>query len=303
MRLHCAFTVDVEDWFHILDSSVVPGIEQWPHLEKRFHIGLERILVLLDKHSIKATFFWLGWMAEKYPDLVIKCLAAGHEIASHGYAHVLAYDVGPDRFYKDLVRGKQVLEDVINHEVCGFRAAGFSTKDNTRWTFDKIAEAGFTYDSSVFPAGRGHGGMGSSPLAPYRLYTEHGELVEIPQSMIEIMGKRFSLFGGGYLRLAPWPLIRWGVRRLHRQGRPLIVYVHPREVDPEHPRLPLNPVRRFKSYVNLMSTLPKLEIICRDYLFCTMKQLAAGLEDKKAVGTLCRHKGAKAPGTRHQAIG
>lgn len=229
---------------------------------------------MFDSFSVKVTFFWLGWVAERHKELVCNCFEAGHEIASHGYGHVLAYEVGRKAFGEDIRRGKAVLEDITGREVLGFRAAGFGTKDDTKWTFDEIRVAGYIYDSSVFPASRGHGGMMQSQLGPYVINTEAGNLVELPPSMIEVFSKRISFFGGGYLRLAPKPLIKWGIEKLRKSGRPLIVYVHPREIDPDHPRLPLNLMRRFKCYVNLKSTMPKLSWLCRNYQFITMQELA-----------------------------
>ena len=270
----CSITVDIEDWFHLLNTPAAPTIETWAEQERRVHISIARLLELLDKYNVKATMFWLGWIAERNKSLVRKCLKADHEIASHGYGHVLAYEVGRKAFGEDIRRGKAVLEDITGREVLGFRAAGFSTKDDTKWTFDEIRAAGHTYDSSVFPASRGHGGMMRSQLGTYVINTEVGNLVELPQSMIEVFSKRISFFGGGYLRLAPKPLIKWGIEKLHKSGRPLIVYVHPREIDPDHPRLPLNLIRRFKCYVNLKSTMPKLRWLCRNYQFITMQELA-----------------------------
>jgi polysaccharide deacetylase family protein (PEP-CTERM system associated) len=268
------FTIDVEDWFHILDTPAAPTIDQWASMKPRVDIGLNRMLDLLDKYSVKATMFWLGWMAEQHPALIRRCADAGHEIASHGYGHVLAYEVGPDRFLDDISRGKAVLQDITGRDIAGFRAAGFSTTEDTDWTFEKISQAGYAYDSSVFPANRGHGGKQNSRLEPSIIETPTGKLVELPQSMIEVAGKRVSLFGGGYLRLAPKWLIRSGVKRLHRAGRPLILYVHPREADPDHPRLPIGFKRSFKSYINLKTTLPKLEMLCRDLTFVTMQEVS-----------------------------
>lgn len=268
-------SVDVEDWFHILDSSAAPGIKRWSSLESRVERNLEQMLALLDSFSVKGTFFWLGWVAERHKGLVRKCQKAGHEIASHGYGHVLAYEVGRKDFGRDIRRGKAILEDIIGKEVLGFRAAGFSTIDDANWTFEEIRAAGYAYDSSVFPTCRGHGGMLRSLLGPHIIKTESGDLVEFPQSMIEIFGKRISFFGGGYLRLTPKPLIKWGIRKLHKTGQPLIVYVHPREIDPDHPRLSLNLKRRFKCYVNLKSTMPKLQWLCKNYDFVPMQRLVA----------------------------
>jgi len=272
--IESCFTIDVEDWFHILDTPAAPMVDDWAALETRVDQSVNRLLELLDKYSVKATMFWLGWVAERNTQLLQKCADAGHEIASHGYGHVLAYEVGPEEFMKDIDKGKKLLEDIIGHEVKGFRAAGFSTKDDTSWAFEKIVEAGYFYDSSVFPASRGHGGMQKSGLAPSVIGTPAGNLIEIPQSMIEILGKRISLFGGGYLRLAPEWMIGRGVERLHAAGRPLLIYVHPREIDPLHPRLAIGFVRSFKSYVNLKTTFPKLEMLCGKHKFVRMVEIA-----------------------------
>jgi len=264
-------TIDVEEWFHILDDPAVPGFDVWAGLESRLQRNMELLLSLLDKYKVKATMFWLGWAAEKHPALLRRCAAAGHEIASHGYAHVLAYESGHEKFSEDIRHGKKVLENITGMEVVGFRTAGFGTTADTPWLFEEIRGAGFVYDSSVFPAKRGHGGMVDFNRAPHKIDTPDGPLLEIPQSVVEVFGRRVSFFGGGYLRLAPIPLIQWGIGKLQESGLPLVVYVHPREVDPEHPRLPLRPHRQFKSYVNLRSTVPKLRWLCKNYNFQLMK--------------------------------
>lgn len=273
MHNHNILTIDVEDWFHILDTPKAPPPEQWADMPLRAQKGIEKLLVMLAERNTRATFFWLGWMAERFPRLVRQCLKAGHEIGSHGYLHVLAYEVGRDRFFADIQKGKSVLEDLVGQPVLGFRAPGFGITARTPWAFDVIKEAGYEYDSSVFPASRGHGGMGESPVGPYLIHTEYGFLPEIPMSVIDILGKRMSLFGGGYLRLAPRQIIRWGISKLRKTNQPLVVYLHPREVDPYHPRLPLSPLRRFKSYVNLRATMPKLNWLCSSYSFSTMREL------------------------------
>lgn len=267
-------TIDVEDWYHILGSPCVPPMEEWASQECRIERNVSRLLELLESHNVRATCFWLGWVAERHKGLLRKCQQAGHEIGSHGYGHVLAWQVGHGSFREDVARANAVLEDITGQAVSGFRAAGFGVTDETRWVFEVIKEVGHEYDASVFPAARGHGGMTQSPLGPYVIETQAGPLPEVPMSAVEVLGRRFCLFGGGYLRLAPRWLIRWGINRLHAAGQPLIVYAHPREVDPDHPRLPLPLMRRFKCYVNLKSTVPKLEWLCREYKFCTMRELA-----------------------------
>jgi len=269
----CAFTVDVEDWFHILDSDVVPQFAQWPLLESRIEQNIEKLLGLLETFAVKGTFFWLGWVAERHKSLLRQCRNAGHEIASHGYAHLLAYKVGEKAFRHDISKAKALLEDITGEPVVGFRAPGFGITREATWAFDVIKEAGYQYDSSVFPASRGHGGISDSPISPYFIETQSGHLLEVPTSTIELLGHRLSMFGGGYLRLANKRIIQWGISRLQAAGQPLIVYIHPREIDPYHPRLPLTLRRRFKCYVRLNSMMSKLEWLCRNYSFCTMLEM------------------------------
>ena len=266
-------TIDVEEWFHILDDPAVPEFSNWARLESRLPKNMERILSILDQHNIKTTMFWLGWTAERHPDIVRRCAAEGHEIASHGYAHVLPYVAGRKLFREDARRGKKVLEDITGLKVSGFRAAGFGITENTNWLFDEVKDAGYDYDSSVFPAKRGHGGVVDFRVEPHKILTSSGELFEIPQSIVQVFGRRLSFFGGGYLRLAPKILIKWGISRLKKEGRPVVIYLHPREVDPRHPRLPLLFHRKFKSYVNLHSTVPKLDWLCSNYKFHLMRDV------------------------------
>lgn len=268
-----SFTIDVEDWFHILDCDAAPPMERWPGLEVRVEKNTTQILDILASYGIKATFFWLGWVAERHKHLVRRCLNEGHEIASHGYGHLLAYKVGPKIFQQDITRAKSVLENIIGAPVKGFRAPGFGIKKNNGWAFDIIQESGYEYDSSVFPCTREHGGIVDSPLEIHFIETQNGPLPEIPMSAVEIFGRRIHLFGGGYLRLASKSLIRWGIKKVHAQGRPLVVYIHPREIDLHQPRLPLSLQRRFKCYVNLKSTIVKLRWLCQHYSFSTMAEM------------------------------
>ena len=275
---NCFMTIDVEEWFNILD---VPGeipFEKWGERENRLVPNLEKLLELLRKYNVKATCFWLGFFAEKYPDLVRLCAEEGHEIASHGYAHILAFKSGREKFREDITKAKDILEHIIQKPVLGFRAAGFSTTDDSTWVFDEIRQAGYVYDSSVFPASRDNGGMTSAPLGIYTIKTAAGDLMEIPQSMIPILGHRTNMFGGGYLRLFPYPMIKWGISKLQNENLPLVVYVHPREIDPDHPRLEMSARRRFKSYVNLKTTYRKLSQLCMNFKFQTMASVLKGKE-------------------------
>lgn len=268
-----ALTIDVEDWFHILDSDSVPAIDNWAGLPSYVEGNTARVLDLLSAANVKATFFWLGWIAERHKSLVRRCAQEGHEIASHGYAHLLPWKVGEGRFCADIIRAKEVIEDISGKEVMGFRAAGFGITEAEPWAFDAIRKAGYLYDASVFPGHHGHGGLAAAPLIPNFIETKYGSLFEIPVSIVELLGRRASLFGGGYLRLAPQAMIKWGAARLQAEGRPLVVYVHPRDFDPDQPRLSLPLVRRFKCYVNLHTTFRKLKWLCQNYHFGTMRSL------------------------------
>ena len=266
-------SVDVEEWFNILDIPGEIPFEKWGEQENRLGRNLEKILEILRKYNVKATCFWLGYFAEKYPELVRTCAAEGHEIASHGYAHIMAYKALRKDFREDITRAKGILENIIQKPVLGFRAAGFSTIGTSSWVMDEIRGAGYVYDSSIFPGNRTTGGSASSTLGIHTLHTRAGDLLEIPQSMVSMFGQRFCMFGGGYLRLFPYPLIKLGIRQLDKRNLPLVVYVHPREMDPDHPRLRMSMLRRFKSYVNLKTVPSKLTHLFTEYHFLPMNAI------------------------------
>lgn len=269
----CVFSVDVEDWFHILDLPTTPDIAEWEALPSRVERNFERLLELFERKGVHVTCFFLGWVAKKFPSLVKKAARHGHEIASHGYAHRLVYQLRPEAFYEDAVRSKKILEDIAGRAVWGYRSAGFSVTHDTGWFFDKLIEAGYVYDSSVFPATRGHGGMADEQRAPFWIEGNAGRLFEFPLSVAEVMGKPMCFFGGGYLRLFPYRVISRMANRVLNEGRPVIFYVHPREIDPEHPRLAMNWKRRFKSYVNLDSTMPKIERLMQEFSITSFEGL------------------------------
>jgi polysaccharide deacetylase family protein (PEP-CTERM system associated) len=248
-------SVDVEDWFHILDVASEPPLETWHTLETRVEKNFRRLLELFEQHHAHATCFFLGWVGERFPHLVREAVRGGHEIASHGYAHKLVYQTTREEFHADALRARQLLEDIAGSPVAGYRSAGFSVTENTMWFFDALVEAGYQYDSSVFPAARSHGGMPTARREPH--YIVPG-LMEFPMTVTGLLGQPLCFFGGGYLRIFPYTLIRRMARRVLAEGRPVIYYIHPREIDPAHPRLPMSAARRFKSYVNLPSTEGKL---------------------------------------------
>ncbi|MET0499013.1 MAG: XrtA system polysaccharide deacetylase [Steroidobacteraceae bacterium] len=268
-------SVDVEDWFHILDLPQTPDVSKWVQLPSCVEKNFLSMLDLFSRTQTRVTCFFLGWVAERFPHLVREAAARGHEIACHGYSHQLAYSMTPDEFYQDIVKGKAIIEQALGAPVSGYRCPGFSATTATPWFFDKVAEAGFTYDSSVFPASRGHGGLADAQLAPYIIETKSGPLMEFPISVARLLGRRICCFGGGYLRLSPYVIIRSLGRRISNEHRPIVFYVHPREIDTEQPRLPMSMKRRFQSYVNIRGTRRKLERIAVDFDLSTFSDYVA----------------------------
>lgn len=275
-------SIDVEDWFHLLELESTPDITEWGKLESRVETTFRQLLDEFDKTEVKATCFFLGWVAEQYPALVREAFSRGHEIASHGYAHQLVYTQTKEQFSSDIRRSKALLEDIIGVSVSGYRAPGFSITQQSLWAFDEIAHAGFKYDSSVFPAVRQHGGIRDANIAPYWIETASGPLLELPMSILPLLGQRIFVFGGGYLRLTPFKIIEWLGRSVNQSGRPVIYYLHPREIDPGHPRLSMGAVRKFKSYVNLKSTMPKLRRLLRSQQLVPFRDWLSGNEISRA---------------------
>jgi polysaccharide deacetylase family protein (PEP-CTERM system associated) len=276
MAMTCIFTVDVEDWFHILDVPSAPPLSQWDSLPSRVEKNFMKLLDIFSEHNAQVTCFFLGWIAEKFPHLVREAAQRGHEVASHGYAHRLVYEMTPEEFLDDAKHSKDVVEQAGGQHVLGYRSSGFSVTEQTPWFFSKLVEAGYTYDSSVFPAPRGHGGLNGSPLAPYVIRTPHGSLTEFPITVSRVLGKPVCFFGGGYLRLFPYFVIKYMAEQVTQEGRPVIFYIHPREIDPEHPRLPMGWARRFRSYINLESTDPKIRGLMKEFLITNFRDFLCG---------------------------
>jgi polysaccharide deacetylase family protein (PEP-CTERM system associated) len=266
------FSVDVEDWFHILDVKAAPSISEWDELPSRVEKNFMQLLDMFSEKQAHVTCFFLGWVAQRFPHLVREAQQRGHEIASHGYAHRLVYEMSEQEFLEDSTRSRRVLEDITAGPVRGYRSAGFSVTDDTPWYFNALAQAGYTYDSSVFPAPRGHGGLDTGRLSPYVVPTDYGDIIEFPITVARVLGKPVCFFGGGYLRLFPYSLIKRMGARVQGEGRPIIFYIHPREIDPHHPRIPMNAKRTFKSYFNLKTTEPKVNKILSDHSLTTFQQ-------------------------------
>jgi polysaccharide deacetylase family protein (PEP-CTERM system associated) len=272
-------SVDVEDWFHILDLDSVPSLDTWSSLPSRVEYNFNRILDLLIDHDTTATMFFLGWVAERFPQLVRAARACGHEIASHSYSHRLVYSMTPDEFIEDTRRARALLQDISGDPVRGYRAPGFSVTAKTPWFFQCLGEVGHTYDCSIFPARRRHGGLVTAERAPHvacRPIEAGRPLIEIPASVAPVLGQRICFFGGGYLRLFPTWLIRTMAERVFAEGMPVMFYVHPRDIDPEQPRLSMSPWRWFQCYANLDTTYAKLEDLLRTFPFVSVEKYLAG---------------------------
>jgi polysaccharide deacetylase family protein (PEP-CTERM system associated) len=252
------FSIDVEDWFHLLDNSSAPEYDRWAGLESRVRHNTETLLAELATRQVRCTFFVLGWIAEQYPELVADIARAGHEIASHGYSHTLIYTQTPEEFRDDLRRANDAIVSACGTRPRGFRAPGFSIKEENLWAFDVLREEGFSYDSSSFPAIRSHGGLpGTTPLPTV---LENG-LIEFPISTFDLRVARCGYLGGGYLRLLPKRLVLTWAASQARAGIPLILYLHPRDIDPDQPRLDLPPHTYLRTYVGLSGCLGKVRAL------------------------------------------
>jgi polysaccharide deacetylase family protein (PEP-CTERM system associated) len=267
------FSVDVEDWFHILDVPSAPVLSEWAGMPSHVERNFRKLLDIFSDCNVQVTCFFLGWVGERFPHLVKEAAARGHEIASHGYGHQLVFNQTRDQFHDDVRRARLLLEDIAGTPVIGYRAPGFSTTEETPWFFDALVGAGYLYDSSVFPAVRGHGGIRDGRREPHRL--DQAGLAEFPISVADMMGKRVCFFGGGYLRLFPYWLIRKKAHEVLGEGRPVVFYIHPREIDPTHPRLPMSRKRTFKSYVNLDTTEWKVRQVLKDFPVSTFQNVIA----------------------------
>src|SRR5579864_6820075 len=263
------FSVDVEDWFHILDIPSAPALPEWAGMPSRVERNFTKLLDIFSEHKVQVTCFFLGWIAERFPHLVKEAVARGHEVASHGYGHRLVYQQTRDEFHEDVRRARLLLEDVAGVPVNGYRAPGFSTTTETPWFFEALAEAGYQYDSSVFPAPRGHGGIRDGKRAPYQA---DAGILELPITVADFAGRPMCFFGGGYLRLFPYALIRKKAQEVLAEGRPVVFYIHPREIDPKHPRLPMKSTRKFKCYINLAGTEAKVRRVLQDFPVTTFQQ-------------------------------
>lgn len=275
----CAMTVDVEDYFHV--SALANSIDrsQWDNCELRVVGNTERLLRLFDDAGLKATFFVLGWVAERVPSLVRSIFKEGHEVACHGYSHRLVYVQSPEEFKQETRRAKCLIEDIIQHPVEGYRAASYSIIRSSSWAIETLIEEGFKYDSSIFPVRHDRYGVPDSPLVPYTIVTTDCEkIVEFPLSTLKFFGLSLPVAGGGYFRLYPYLVTKFAFSRLARNGRPGIFYLHPWEIDPEQPRFNASVLSKFRHYNNLEKCEGRLRRLIDDFSFFTVKEVISGLE-------------------------
>lgn len=254
------FTIDVEDYYHIIGVSGTPPVKSWDNIPSRVDKGLRALFELLDRHQTKATLFFLGYVARRHPELVREALSLGHELASHGMYHREVRLQEQDEFYLDATESKKLLEDIGGVEVIGWRSAGFSINRSTPWFFEKLIEAGYKYDSSIVPNRMSHNSLLNAEPAPFPIHTDNGKILEFPIGVADLPGSKISMFGGGYLRFFPKGLIKQ-MAEATLAKRPLLIYIHPRELDPRHPRIEMNALRKFKSYINMSSVPDKLDTL------------------------------------------
>jgi polysaccharide deacetylase family protein (PEP-CTERM system associated) len=270
MSVPNAMTCDLEDYFQVQNLEDIVSRDDWASMDSRLAHSTDSVLELFAEAGVTATFFVLGWNAERHPDVVRRVAAAGHEIASHGYGHGLIYEQSREEFREDVCRAKALLEDLCGQPVLGYRAPTFSIVERSRWAIDVLAEAGYRYDSSIFPIRHDRYGIPSAPRFLHEVEGQDGgRLVELPPTTARLLGCNLPVAGGGYLRLFPVRLLGAALRRVHRQGYPVIVYFHPWELDPGQPRLPVRGLRRFRHYVNLGRTADKLRYLMRRLPFTT----------------------------------
>jgi polysaccharide deacetylase family protein (PEP-CTERM system associated) len=269
-----AMTIDVEDYFQV--SAFAPYIprDSWPTRECRVEANMDRILGILGDSKVSATFFALGWIAERYPAMIKRIVAGGHELASHGYGHLRASDQNLAEFTDDITRSKAVLEEIGGQAVLGYRAPSFSIGSRNLWALDALYAAGYRYSSSIYPIQHDHYGMPNAPRFAFYPSGKHG-LLEVPITTVRLLQRNLPAGGGGYFRLMPYSLSRWMMQRVNRVDRQSsIFYFHPWELDPLQPRPPgLNMKTRFRHYVNLGRMENRIKALTRDFAWERMDRL------------------------------
>jgi polysaccharide deacetylase family protein (PEP-CTERM system associated) len=269
-----AMTVDVEDYFHVSAFQDNVARSDWERMESRVVRNTEQLLEIFDSHRVRATFFVLGWVADRYPALVKRIAAAGHEVASHGHGHRLIYEQTPEQFRDDLRRSRDSIASAAGISVQGYRAPSFSITPRSLWALDIIREEGFVYDASVFPIRHDRYGLPSSPRHFYTMERSAGTLWECPGSTVRLAGVNLPVGGGGYFRLLPYWWTKWGISRVNgAEGRAAVFYLHPWEIDPDQPRLPGSALSKYRHYTNLDRTESRLRRLLSEFQFAPLGEL------------------------------
>lgn len=273
-----AMTVDVEDYFHVAAFAKSIDRSKWDDMEYRVEASTRRLLDLFAARSIHATFFVLGWVARRSPDLIREIYRAGHEVASHGMSHKLIYNQTPAEFSAETYESKALLEDITGAPILGYRASTYSITKRSLWALDVLHEAGFSYDSSIFPIKHDLYGMPDAVQTPSRIVTPRGaSILEFPMSVAPMFGGRLPVSGGGYFRLLPYWLTRAGLNKLNGQlNRPFIFYLHPWEIDSEQPRVPTGLKSRFRHYTNLSKCEFRLKRLIGEFRFGRVRDVLTG---------------------------
>jgi polysaccharide deacetylase family protein (PEP-CTERM system associated) len=270
-----ALTIDVEDYFQV--SAFAPYIQRsaWESMPCRVEQNIDRILALLSDTNVKATFFTLGWIAERYPELVRRVAQSGHELASHGFSHQRATDQGRDEFLADIRLAKAILEDISGHAVNGYRAPSFSVGPSNPWASECIGEAGYRYSSSVYPIRHDHYGV---PDAPRFAHESSAGVLELPVATVRMFRANWPAGGGGYFRLLPYTISRWSIRHINNvDGKPAMFYFHPWELDPDQPRVQGPGAKsRFRHYLNLKRTEPRMRRLLADFCWDRVDRVFLG---------------------------
>jgi polysaccharide deacetylase family protein (PEP-CTERM system associated) len=261
-----ALSVDVEDWFQVGAFETVIDRKDWDSLECRVERNTDAVMALFEEAGVKATFFTLGWVAERYPALIRRIVDAGHEIGSHGYGHDRVFTFTPEQFAADLVRSRKLIEDAAGVKVTGYRAPSFSIDQRTPWAHEILAEQGYTYSSSVAPVKHDHYGWAEAPRFAFRPVA-NSDFLEIPVTTAELGSKRLAAGGGGFFRLLPYAFSRWAIRQVNeRDNRPAVIYFHPWEIDPDQPRVTNAPIKsKLRHYTKLDVMAEKLRRLPRDF--------------------------------------
>jgi polysaccharide deacetylase family protein (PEP-CTERM system associated) len=270
-----AMTVDVEDYFQVSAFERTVTRTTWALRQSRVCENTERLLDLFAAFDIRATFFVLGWVAERFPTLVQRIVREGHEVASHGFEHRLVYSQTPREFRDDLRRARVALEQAAGSPVFGYRAPSYSIVRKSMWALDVLIEEGYAYDSSIYPIRHDRYGIPDWNREVHLIERPGGRIWELPGSTLRIAGTNFPFGGGGYFRLLPYGWTRHGIRRLNAAGQPAVFYLHPWEIDPKQPRIPAGRLSMLRHYRNLAKTEPRLKRLLRDFRFGTVSEVLA----------------------------